>query len=126
MTGVGGALERAVMESLWAASEPLRVRELLTRLNQSADKQLAYNTVQTVADRLARKGLLRRIPDGNAFRYAPVRSREEHVVALMLDALTDTGDHGAILAQFAESMDVADAQQLYDALRRRSGKGQGR
>jgi predicted transcriptional regulator len=118
---VGGALERAIMNLLWAASGPLRARELLTKLNEGADRPLAYNTVQTVAERLTRKGLLRRIRDGQAFKYTPTRSREEHTAALVLDALTDSPDRGAIFARLAESMDPEDAKQLLDALRAQTG-----
>ncbi|WP_372442601.1 BlaI/MecI/CopY family transcriptional regulator, partial [Actinomadura nitritigenes] len=60
MAGLAGSLERSVMDVLWAAPGPLRVRELLTRLNEDAGKKLAYNTVQTVAERLAQKGMVRR------------------------------------------------------------------
>ncbi|XVQ15829.1 BlaI/MecI/CopY family transcriptional regulator [Spirillospora sp. CA-255316] len=120
MVGLAGSLERAIMEALWAAPGPLRVRELLARLNDGASKPLAYNTVQTVAERLARKGMLTKIPDGQAFRYGPTRDREEHVAALMLDALTDTSDHGAVLTRFAEGVAAEDARQLLEALRRRT------
>jgi predicted transcriptional regulator len=123
---LGGVLERAVMDELWAASEPLRVRELLARLNEDADRQLAYNTVQTVAERLTQKGLLRRIPDGQAFRYVPTRSREEYTAALMLDALTDSPDRAATFARLAEGLDPADARQLLEALRRRAAGGEDR
>ncbi|GAA2445533.1 hypothetical protein GCM10010191_73050 [Actinomadura vinacea] len=120
MVGPAGSLERAVMEALWAAPGPLRVRELLGRLNEGAAKPLAYNTVQTVAERLSRKGMLTKIPDGSAFRYRPTRAREDHVAALMLDALTGTSDHGAVLARFAERVAAEDARQLLEALRRRA------
>lgn len=120
MAGLGGSLERSVMDVLWASPEPLRVRELLTRLNENAERKLAYNTVQTVAERLALKGLLRRTPAGQAFRYGPTRAREEYAVELMLEALTEAPDHGAILARFAESVPAEDARHLLDALRRRA------
>ncbi len=121
MAGLGGALERAIMDVLWAAAGPLRVRELLAKLNEDAPRALAYNTVQTVAERLTRKGLLRRMPDGNAFRYVPTRSREEYTAALMLDALSDSPDRSALFARLAERMDPADALRLLDALRARTG-----
>jgi predicted transcriptional regulator len=113
------------MDALWEAPGPLRVRELLTELNEAADKRLAYNTVQTVTERLARKGLLQRTTDGQAFRYAPTRTREEHAVELMLGALTESPDHGAMLARFAESVAPEDAQYLLDALHRRTADGPG-
>ncbi|HEU5155584.1 MAG TPA: BlaI/MecI/CopY family transcriptional regulator [Streptosporangiaceae bacterium] len=121
---VGGALERAVMESLWAASGPLRVRELMIELNDGAGRSLAYNTVQTVAERLTRKGLLRRVRDGQAFRYCPTRSREEYTASLVLDALSDVADRSAVFARLAETMDQADARQLLQALRERAGEGE--
>jgi predicted transcriptional regulator len=124
MAGLGGSLERSIMDVLWAAPAPLRVRELLTKLNEDADKKLAYNTVQTVAERLAQKGLLRRTQDGLAFRYTPARAREEYAVDLMLVALTEAPDHGAILARFAESVPPEDARHLLDALRRRTSDGE--
>nr|BFE78376.1 hypothetical protein GCM10020093_009770 [Planobispora longispora] len=83
---------------------------------------LAYTTVQTVADRLARKGLLTRSRSGVAFVYAPVRTREEHVVAVMLAALSDLPDRGPVLARFAESVEPGDAQRLLDALTGRSSR----
>ncbi|MBD2891679.1 Transcriptional regulator BlaI [Actinomadura sp. RB99] len=120
MAGLAGSLERSIMDVLWAAPGPLRVRELLARLNENAEKKLAYNTVQTVAERLAQKGMLQRTPDGLAFRYSPTRPREEYAVELMLDVLTDAPDHGAILARFAESVPPEDARHLLDVLRRRA------
>jgi predicted transcriptional regulator len=120
VAGLAGSLERSIMDVLWAAPGPLRVRELLAKLNENADKKLAYNTVQTVAERLAQKGMLRRTQDGLAFRYGPTRPREEYAVELMLDVLTDAPDHGAILARFAESVPPEDARHLLDVLRRRT------
>jgi predicted transcriptional regulator len=125
VAGLAGPLERAIMDALWDAPGPLRVRELLTALNKRTDRQLAYNTVQTVAERLARKGLLQRTPDRQAFRYGPTRTREEHAVEVMLDVLTESSDHGAMLAQFVDSMEPEDAGHLLDALRRRTADGPG-
>ncbi|MFG2004528.1 BlaI/MecI/CopY family transcriptional regulator [Spirillospora sp. NPDC048911] len=121
MAGLSGSLERAVMDVLWSASGPLRVRRLLEALNEGASKPLAYNTVQTVAERLVAKGMVVRSPDGQAFRYAPKRAREDYAVELMLGALTESADHGAILTRFAESVAPEDARELLEALRRRTG-----
>lgn len=125
MARLAGPLERAIMDALWAASGPLRIRELLGTLNSSAERPLAYNTVQTVAERLARKGYLTKLADGPAFRYRPTRSREDHAVTLMLDVLTESADHGAMLARFAESMAPEDARRLLDELSRRSATENG-
>ncbi len=119
MAAVGGSLERAIMEVLWAADRPLRVREMLPLVAAEGSRQPAYNTVQTVADRLAHKGMLTRIPDRNAFRYAPTRSRDDHVTDLMVDMLAQAPDHGSVLARFAQSVDDDDARRLMEALRLR-------
>ncbi len=115
-----GALERMLMDELWDAGEPLLVRELRERVNARGGRQLAYNTVQTVLDRLARKGIVVRSREGRAHRYAPARSREDHVAALMLEALSDTEERGAVLARFAQLVDPRDARALLQALTARS------
>ncbi|MFD9944107.1 BlaI/MecI/CopY family transcriptional regulator [Nonomuraea sp. NPDC050547] len=115
-----GSLERAIMDVLWDARKPLLVREVLARLNK--DRALAYTTVQTVAERLLKKGLLVRTPYRNAFRYAAVHSRDEHVTRLMLEALSASTDRLPVLARFAQSVEDADALALLEELARRTGQ----
>ena len=119
-----GALERAIMDALWSGSGPMPVRELRERVNAGGGRELAYTTVQTVADRLARKGYVVRTRDGRAYRYAPASSREEHVAGLMVEALSDTGERGAVLARFAQLVDARDARALLQALADRSFRGE--
>ncbi|MGW4802267.1 BlaI/MecI/CopY family transcriptional regulator, partial [Nonomuraea sp. NPDC004297] len=118
-----GSLERALMDVLWDAGEPMRVRELLVELN--GERELAYTTVQTVAERLVKKGMLVRTPHRNAFRYAAARSRDEHVTALMLEALAASPDRLPVLARFARSVEEEDALALFDELARRTGRKTG-
>jgi predicted transcriptional regulator len=115
-----GSLERAIMDVLWDAGKGLRVRELLGKLNE--ERELAYTTVQTVAERLVRKGLLVRTPYRNAFRYAAVMTRDEHVSSLMLAALEASTDRLPVLAKFAQSVEEEDALALLDELTRRKGR----
>ena len=61
-----GDLERRVMEELWGARRPLTVREVHTAI--ATERVIAYTTVMTVLDRLAKKGLADREQDGRAFR----------------------------------------------------------
>ncbi|GGT32952.1 BlaI/MecI/CopY family transcriptional regulator [Nonomuraea spiralis] len=119
-----GSLERAIMNVLWDAGRAMRVRELLERLNEERD--LAYTTVQTVAERLVKKGLLVRTPSRNAFRYAAARSRAEHVTHLMLEALAVSTDRLPVLTRFAQSVEEEDALALLDELTRRTGRRGGR
>ena len=74
-----GELERAVMEHLWstAASHPdgLTVREVHDEIG--VQRGLAYTTLMTVLDRMAKKDLVARERDGRAWRYTPASTREE-------------------------------------------------
>lgn len=72
-----GDLERAVMDHLWSRTEPQTVRQVHEAL--SARRDLAYTTVMTVLQRLAKKNLVLQIRDDRAHRYAPVHGRDELV-----------------------------------------------
>ncbi len=78
------------MQRLWERRESATVRELLAELQ--ASRSIAYTTVMTVLDNLHRKGAVSREMQGRAWRYAPVRSREEHTAALLRDVLAEGGD----------------------------------
>jgi predicted transcriptional regulator len=67
-----GALERSVMELVWARGE-ISVREA----RADADGAVAYTTLMTTFDRLYKKGLLGRRKVGRAFMYAAAASRTE-------------------------------------------------
>ncbi|MEV4318833.1 BlaI/MecI/CopY family transcriptional regulator [Actinocrispum sp. NPDC049592] len=108
-----GDLERAVMEVLWDRTEPAVVRDVTRAL---ADRDLAYTTVMTVLDRLAKKGFVQRQLERRAWHYRPTASRESYIAQLMLDALSLTGDRDAALAHFARSVSSPEAQVLSEAL----------
>ncbi|BEL07407.1 BlaI/MecI/CopY family transcriptional regulator [Actinoplanes sichuanensis] len=91
-------LEREVMTKLWDAGEPLTVRQVHDLLSRERD--LAYTTVMTVLDRLAKKGLVVQQRADRAYRYAPAQTREEMTAGVMLDALSATPDMDAALAYF--------------------------
>ncbi len=112
-----GELERAVMDHLWAAGEPQTVRQVHEAL--SAQRDLAYTTVMTVLQRLARKNLVSQIRDDRAHQYAPVHGRDELVAGLMVDALdqaADSGDRQAALVHFVERVGADEAAALRRAL----------
>ena len=93
-----GDLEREVMTQLWDAGGPLTVRQVHERV--SRDRDLAYTTVMTVLDRLAKKAVVIQEKTDRAYRYAPAQSREEMTAGLMLDALQSSPDRDAALAHF--------------------------
>ncbi len=63
-------LESEVMDAVWAAVEPVSVREVLDVLNTRRSEPLAYTTVMTVMNRLATKGALTRNGQRRSFVYA--------------------------------------------------------
>lgn len=112
-----GELESAVMDLVWSSPEPLTVRRVMESM--AAERPLAYTTVQTVMDRLARKGLLIRQPEGKANAYFAARTREDHTAAVMQEALDGVADTQAALLHFVELMDEEQQLALRAALARR-------
>jgi BlaI family penicillinase repressor len=64
-------LELEIMQVLWEMG-PCTVSEVQPKLKA----ELAYTTVQTMLNVLLRKGKVRRVQEGRAFRYRPTVSRE--------------------------------------------------
>src|ERR1700734_2671789 len=112
-----GDLERAVMDHLWSTSQPQTVRQVHEALSER--RELAYTTVMTVLQRLAKKNLVSQIRDDRAHRYAPVHGRDELVAGLMVDALDQVSDFGsrqAALVHFVERVGTDEAEALRRAL----------
>lgn len=112
-----GDLERAVMDHLWAEPQPQTVRQVHEALSMHRD--LAYTTVMTVLQRLAKKNLVSQIRDDRAHRYLPVHGRDELVAGLMVDALdqaADSGSRQAALVHFVERVGADEAEALRRAL----------
>ncbi len=93
-----GPLEAEVMQALWAAGEPLTVREVLERLNRHRRPVLAYTTVMTVMARLAEKEILRRELDGRGYRYEAAVA--DAAAIAVREVVRDHGE--AALAQFVD------------------------
>ena len=109
-----GDLEAAIMDVMWAAEKPLRVREVADELNRG--RPLAFNTVQTVMENLFHKGWLNRRKDGRAYWYATAASREDYVARLMGEALAVATNPAATLMRLVEDLDAAEVTQLRAAL----------
>jgi predicted transcriptional regulator len=118
-----GELEAAIMDRVWAAGHPVRVREVRDALRP--DREPAYNTVLTVVEILWRKGWLAREKDGRAFRYRATASREDYTAGLMEEAFDASTDRLATLRRFVERIDPAEAAELRAMLdeARRDGAG---
>jgi predicted transcriptional regulator len=110
-----GDLERAVMDVLWAKSEPVSARQVLDEL---ASRRLAYMTVKTVLDRLTSKRLVMREQetDGRAMLYRPSADREAYISELMLEELSSAPDRDAVLLHFARLVSDREGRTLRSAL----------
>src|SRR6478736_6092463 len=112
-----GELEKAVMDHLWSKDEPQTVRQVHEAL--AARRELAYTTVMTVLQRLAKKHLVIQQRDDRAHRYLPVHQREELVASLMVDALQQadkSGSRAAALVHFVGQVGADEADALREAL----------
>jgi BlaI family transcriptional regulator, penicillinase repressor len=105
-----GELERAVLDQLWSGDPErlLTVREVHDAL--AARRDIAYTTVMTVLDRLAKKGLVVQERDGRAYLYRAAASRSALTAELMREALEElspessgTDRHSALVAFVGES-----------------------
>lgn len=113
-----GELESAVMDALWDAGEPVKVRDILERLHTG--KNLAYTTVMTVLDNLHRKGWTSRELVGKAYLYQPAFTREEAAARALREVLMASGDPEATLMHFAKSASDEESAILRSGLRRKS------
>mgnify|MGYP001035364954 CR=1 FL=1 len=110
-----GELEAAVMDVLWRADEPAKVRTVLDLLDR--DRKLAYTTVMTVLDNLHRKGWVDREREGKAYLYRPAVSREEAASRALRNVLESSGDPEGALLHFVSSVSERESEVLRGALR---------
>jgi predicted transcriptional regulator len=69
------------MAVLWEAAGPLTVAGVLARIRPR--RPVAYTTVMTQLDKMARKGVLARRLRGKAYQYSPCYERDETCQALV-------------------------------------------
>jgi predicted transcriptional regulator len=109
-----GELERAVMQCLWAGDRPMTVREVHETL--SATRSIAYTTVLTTLQRMARKGLLHQRRDERAHRYSAVASREHLFAELLADALGVAEGEPSAFVRFVDELGPDERAALRRAL----------
>jgi len=110
-----GALEHQLMESLWAAPQPLTAAQIRDRL---ADGELALTTVHTLLTRLAQKGFVAH-DDARPRRFRATASQADHVAAVMQEVLGQAEDRDAVLARFVGTVSPGEASLLRRLLRTR-------
>ena len=85
----------------------------------AARRELAYTTIMTVLQRLAKKNLVTQQRDDRAHRYLPVHGRDELVAGLMVDALKQADEsqgRAAALVHFVGQVNADEADVLRQAL----------
>ena len=111
-----GDLEADIMEIVWTKME-VTVREVSDQLKRR--REIAYTTVMTVMSRLADKGLLQKIKQGNAFLYRPTSSKEEFTQSTVKKVINELlGDFTApVLSQFVDSVDEDNPERMEELAR---------
>ena len=119
-------LELKIMQALWRLG-PANVQAVQAELNE----ELAYTTVQTMLNVLARKGHAKRKLVGRAYEYVPVQSREKalgsavedlldrmfggSVEGLLMNLVQSKQVNAAKLAELAKRVARAEAKHDEDA-----------
>jgi len=104
--------ELDIMETLWSAGRPLAVGEVRRAL-AAAGHDLAYTTVQTILNRLERKGRVRRDTGARAHTYRPTlqrRSAAEAALHRLVQRFFDRSP-GALAAHLVERDLSAEERQ---------------
>lgn len=113
---VFGELELAVMEVLWDTEQPKTVREVHQEL--SSQRELAYTTVMTVLDRLAKKHFALRKLTGRAWLYQAADSRAAMIAAELLQVLQAAAEsRSQALQQFVAQLSQQDIAVLAEEVK---------
>lgn len=121
-----GALQKAVMETLWELGEGT-VRDVLGRLNREPEP--AYTTILSVMQKLEKAGWLSHRAEGRSYVYVPTKSRDE-AGSKTLRAFIDRAFRGDPLLLFQRLLDdeelserdLATIQRMIDQKRREEGR----
>jgi predicted transcriptional regulator len=111
VTPFTGELQTQIMSALWRLGNGTveQVRSALPPRYRGA-----YNTIQTVLNRLAERGLLSRTKAGNAIEYRPVVSEAEYLSRSISKTLAAASMDArqAALAQLIGGLDKRDLEEL--------------
>lgn len=117
-----GALEAEVLGHLWDATEPVSVRDIVSKLK---GRRRAYTTVMTVLARLHEKGLVERVLSGRAYLYRAAGTPAEIAARRIQELVSGSDDPKAVLAHFVDGL-ASDPGLLRTLDRLRKGRGTGR
>jgi BlaI family transcriptional regulator, penicillinase repressor len=115
VTPLQGELQTQIMAVIWRLDEGTveQVRQALSP-GRAGPAHPAYNTVQTVLNRLAERGLLSRRREGHVIVYAPRLTEAEYLSRSMEHTLRGASAQArqVALAQLIGSLPRAEADEL--------------
>ena len=116
-----GDLQAQIMSALWRLGSGT-VEEVRSEL--PARYRGAYNTVQTVLNRLADRGLVSRSKRGSAFEYTPTWSESEYLSRSIATTLAgaSSGARQAALAELIGGLDQRELKRLQKLARKLEGR----
>lgn len=110
-------LELQIMQVLWEAGAST-VAEVQSHLQA----ELAYTTVQTMLNVLWRKHKVKRVPEGRAYRYEPMVTRERATGSALRDLVSRMfgGSSEALLMAMVDTrqISVEDVARLAEKLKK--------
>jgi predicted transcriptional regulator len=99
-----GPLEQEVMRCVWE-KKICTARDIVECL--SLDREIAYNTIQTIMTRLVDKGLLKRTLQGKTHVYKPIVKRKnilQSIISHSMDGFMGQFGEDALIA-FVDGLD---------------------
>lgn len=91
------------MDCLWDADHALSVREVYEAMLRH--RHIAYTTIATTLQRMARKGLITQERNDRAFRYRPIATRHAMFSMLISEALDVASNDPGLLLRFFDQLD---------------------
>jgi predicted transcriptional regulator len=106
-----GDLQAEIMAAVWTLGEA-NVEEV--RVQLPGKRRSAYNTVQTVMNRLVERGLLARELRGNAYVYRATVEEADHLAGALQSRLREAspGVRSAALANLVGSLEPDELDEL--------------
>lgn len=100
------------MELLWAATAPQSVAEIQDKL--TAERPLAYTTVMTVLDRLAKKQLARRERVDRAWQYTAAIAQSDLLCQELAELLAEVPSDARLdaLRQLGEKLSADERRAI--------------
>lgn len=120
-----GDLQAEVMSAVWKLGEATVDQ---VRAEQPKRRDSAYNTVQTVLNRLVERGLLVRSRKGRAFVYKPKLAESEYLSRSIGERLAGASPDArrAALVNLVDELDPSEVDELArraNQIKRSRGKG---